>query len=157
MLFLSYQDSKGLSDQDLNQGTLVIFNVDPDLTTQELSDLFSLYGEVKEIRNTPNKPHHRFVEFYDLRDAERAMKALKGCFLRVRICSSPSSCILVLVLVLLVLLTPLLLLVFLFSFLFFFFNRTSRSTFSSLVQEERTRVYLEMTVNPTLQDNNPLQ
>lgn len=64
------------SERDLNQGTLVVFNLDSSITNDELKNIFSKYGEVKEIRETPNKKHHKFVEFYDVREADKAMKAL---------------------------------------------------------------------------------
>lgn len=64
------------SEKDQNQGTLVIFNLDPSIPNNELQQIFEQYGEIKEIRETPNKKHHKFIEFYDVRDAEKAMKFL---------------------------------------------------------------------------------
>lgn len=64
------------SEKDQNQGTLVIFNLDPSITNEELKARFGSYGEIKEIRETPNKKHHKFIEFYDVREAEKAMKML---------------------------------------------------------------------------------
>jgi len=64
------------SEKDQNQGTLVVFNLDPTITTDELRTIFGDYGEIKEIRETPNKKHHKFIEFYDVREAEAAMKNL---------------------------------------------------------------------------------
>ena len=64
------------SEKDQNQGTLVVFNLDPSITKDELRDIFGVHGEIKEIRETPNKRHHKFIEFYDVRCAELAMKAL---------------------------------------------------------------------------------
>jgi len=64
------------SERDLNQGTLVVFNLDPAITNDELKIVFSKFGEVKEIRETPNKKHHKFIEFYDVREADKAMKNL---------------------------------------------------------------------------------
>ncbi|KAE9456727.1 hypothetical protein C3L33_11371, partial [Rhododendron williamsianum] len=46
------------SEKDVNQGTLVVFNLDA------------------SIRETPHKRHHKFIEFYDVRAAEAALKAL---------------------------------------------------------------------------------
>lgn len=71
---LSPQDNP--SEKDQNQGTLVVFNLDPSTTDEELIEIFGQYGEIKEIRATPNKKHHKFIEFYDVRHAERAMKCL---------------------------------------------------------------------------------
>jgi RNA recognition motif-containing protein len=64
------------SEKDMNQGTLVVFNLDPSITNDDLKVIFCKYGEVKEIRETPNKKHHKFVEFYDVREADKAMKTL---------------------------------------------------------------------------------
>uniref|UniRef100_A0A0D9VKB2 RRM domain-containing protein n=1 Tax=Leersia perrieri TaxID=77586 RepID=A0A0D9VKB2_9ORYZ len=64
------------SDKDLNQGTLVIFNLDPSVSNEEVRQIFGTYGEVKEIRETPNKKHHKFIEFYDVRAAEAALRSL---------------------------------------------------------------------------------
>ncbi|CAN0853762.1 Protein MEI2-like 5 [Linum grandiflorum] len=64
------------SDKDMNQGTLVVFNLDPSVSNEDLRQIFGAYGEVKEIRETPHKRHHKFIEFYDVRAAEAALKQL---------------------------------------------------------------------------------
>ncbi|CAH2078692.1 unnamed protein product [Thlaspi arvense] len=64
------------SDKDVNQGTLVVFNLAPSVTNKDLENIFGVYGEIKEIRETPNKRHHKFVEFFDVRSADAALKAL---------------------------------------------------------------------------------
>ncbi|EYU28167.1 hypothetical protein ABFS82_13G088800 [Erythranthe guttata] len=64
------------SDKDINQGTLVVFNLDPSVSNDDLRQIFGAYGEVKEIRETPHKRHHKFIEFYDVRAAESALKCL---------------------------------------------------------------------------------
>eukprot|EP01018_Ginkgo_biloba_P017394 Gb_34584 [translate_table: standard] len=64
------------SDKDINQGTLVVFNLDPSVSNDDLRQIFGVYGEVKEIRETPHKRHHKFIEFYDVRAAEAALRAL---------------------------------------------------------------------------------
>eukprot|EP00817_Percolomonadidae_sp_ATCC50343_P005557 CAMPEP_0117425370 /NCGR_PEP_ID=MMETSP0758-20121206/5636_1 /TAXON_ID=63605 /ORGANISM="Percolomonas cosmopolitus, Strain AE-1 (ATCC 50343)" /LENGTH=620 /DNA_ID=CAMNT_0005209775 /DNA_START=295 /DNA_END=2154 /DNA_ORIENTATION=- len=64
------------SEKDMNQGTLVVFNLAPEVTNEEIRTIFGRHGQVKEVRETPNKAHHRFVEFYDSRDAEKALKSL---------------------------------------------------------------------------------
>jgi RNA recognition motif-containing protein len=64
------------SDKDINQGTLVVFNLDPSVSTEDLRQIFGAYGEVKEIRETPHKRHHKFIEYYDVRAAEAALRAL---------------------------------------------------------------------------------
>ncbi|KAJ6838568.1 protein MEI2-like 2 isoform X1 [Iris pallida] len=64
------------SDKDLNQGTLVVFNLDPSVSNDDLLKIFGAYGEVKEIRETPHKKHHKFIEYYDVRAAEAALRSL---------------------------------------------------------------------------------
>ncbi|KAI3457068.1 hypothetical protein Pfo_013731 [Paulownia fortunei] len=64
------------SEKDINQGTLVVFNLDASVSNDDLRQIFGTYGEVKEIRETPHKRHHKFIEFYDVRAAEAALKAL---------------------------------------------------------------------------------
>lgn len=64
------------SEKDINQGTLVVFNLDPSVSNEDLRQIFGTYGEVKEIRETPHKRHHKFIEFYDVRAADAALKAL---------------------------------------------------------------------------------
>ncbi|KAI4385078.1 hypothetical protein MLD38_003141 [Melastoma candidum] len=64
------------SEKDINQGTLVVFNLDASVSNDELRQIFGVYGELKEIRETPHKRHHKFVEFYDVRAAEAALRAL---------------------------------------------------------------------------------
>ncbi|KAJ4728885.1 protein MEI2-like 1 [Melia azedarach] len=64
------------SEKDTNQGTLVVFNLDSSVLTDELRQIFGVYGEIREIRETPHKRNHKFVEFYDIRAAEAALRAL---------------------------------------------------------------------------------
>nr|GMC76768.1 protein MEI2-like 2 [Ipomoea batatas] len=64
------------SEKDINQGTLVVFNLDSSVSNEDLRQIFGAYGEVKEIRETPHKRHHKFIEFYDVRAADAALKAL---------------------------------------------------------------------------------
>lgn len=64
------------SDKDVNQGTLVVFNLDSSVSNEELLQIFGVYGEIKEIRETPHRSHHKFVEFYDVRAADAALRAL---------------------------------------------------------------------------------
>ncbi|KAL5213378.1 hypothetical protein ABZP36_024225 [Zizania latifolia] len=63
------------SDKDMNQGTLVIFNLEPAVSNEELLRIFGAFGEVREVK-TPHKRHHRFIEFYDVRAAECALRSL---------------------------------------------------------------------------------
>ncbi|KAF0934808.1 hypothetical protein E2562_028817 [Oryza meyeriana var. granulata] len=64
------------SEKDINQGTIVLFNVDLSLTNDDLHKIFGDYGEIKEICDTPQKGHHKIIEFYDVRAAEAALRAL---------------------------------------------------------------------------------
>ncbi|XP_050375448.1 protein MEI2-like 4 isoform X2 [Argentina anserina] len=64
------------SEKDINQGTLVVFNLDSSVSNDELRELFGVYGEIKEIRETPNRIHHKFIEFYDVRAADSALNSL---------------------------------------------------------------------------------
>ncbi|XP_042038966.1 protein MEI2-like 2 isoform X1 [Salvia splendens] len=64
------------SDKDVNQGTLVVFNLDASVSNDDLRQIFGAYGEIKEIRETPHKRHYKFIEFYDVRAADAALKAL---------------------------------------------------------------------------------
>lgn len=63
------------SEKDVNQGTLVVFNLDSSVSDDELRQIFGVYGEVKEIRDIS---HHKFIEFYDVRAAEAALRGLNG-------------------------------------------------------------------------------
>ncbi|AQK71257.1 protein MEI2-like 1 isoform X1 [Zea mays] len=64
------------SEKDINQGMLVVFNVDPSITNNDIHQIFSEYGDIKEIRDAPQKGHHKIIEFYDVRAAEGAARAL---------------------------------------------------------------------------------
>ena len=67
---------EGKHDKGLNNGTLVVFNLDSSVSAATLKGIFASYGAVKEIRETPNKRHHRFVEFYDVRHSVAALHGL---------------------------------------------------------------------------------
>ncbi|KAG6426688.1 hypothetical protein SASPL_110915 [Salvia splendens] len=64
------------SEKDVNQGTLVVFNLDSSVSNDELREIFGVYGDVKEIRDSPGMSYHKYVEFYDVRAAESALRAL---------------------------------------------------------------------------------
>lgn len=38
------------SEKDANQGTLVVFNLDSSVSTEELHQIFGIYGEIREVR-----------------------------------------------------------------------------------------------------------
>ncbi|CAN0896312.1 Protein terminal ear1, partial [Linum grandiflorum] len=61
-----------------NQGTIVVFNLDPTASSSFLRHIFQSYGAVKEIRETPMKRQQRFIEFHDVRDAARALNDMNG-------------------------------------------------------------------------------
>ncbi|KAK4740709.1 hypothetical protein SAY87_024297 [Trapa incisa] len=61
-----------------NQGSLVLFNLDPNVTADALRHIFEAFGPVMELRDTPYKKHQRFVEFYDVRDAAKALQEMNG-------------------------------------------------------------------------------
>ncbi|KAE8720155.1 protein MEI2-like 4-like isoform X2 [Hibiscus syriacus] len=63
-------------EKDVDQGTLVVFNLDSSVSTDELQRIFGAFGEIKEIRDAPNMHNHKVIEFYDVRAAEAALNAL---------------------------------------------------------------------------------
>ncbi|GAB4839710.1 hypothetical protein Ancab_020420 [Ancistrocladus abbreviatus] len=65
-----------LSDKDVNQGTLVVFNLDSSVSNDDLHQIFGVYGEIKEIHDMPYRNNNKFIEFYDVRAAETALHAL---------------------------------------------------------------------------------
>ncbi|GJZ69990.1 MEI2-like protein 4, partial [Tanacetum coccineum] len=64
------------SDKDINQGSVMIYNIDSNVSNDELRHIFGVYGEVKEIRETPQGSRHKSIEFYDIRAAEAASREL---------------------------------------------------------------------------------
>eukprot|EP00854_Cymbomonas_tetramitiformis_P012437 gene12437-14694_t len=67
---------------ELNNGTLVVFNLASSVTNEDLCSLFSTYGTVKEVRENPHNRNHRFVEYHDVRSAEAALTGLNGGVLK---------------------------------------------------------------------------
>lgn len=64
------------SEKDVNHGTLVVFNLDPCVSNDDLIKIFGAYGDIKEIRETLHNNSQRFIEFYDVRAADEALHAL---------------------------------------------------------------------------------
>ncbi|GAA0142420.1 RNA metabolism protein [Lithospermum erythrorhizon] len=64
------------SEKDVNQGTLVVFNLNSSVSNDELCQTFGVYGEIKKIYEVPHSHHQKFIEFYDVRAAEAALRAL---------------------------------------------------------------------------------
>lgn len=69
------------SAKEINQGTLVVFNLDSSVSNDELHHIFGVYGEIKEIRETPQKIHQKYIEFYDTRAAEAALRELNSRYI----------------------------------------------------------------------------
>ncbi|KAK4773544.1 hypothetical protein SAY87_028563 [Trapa incisa] len=67
-----------LSEKDINQGTLAVFNLDSSVSDEELHHIFGAYGEIKDIHEIPQKNDEKFIEFYDIRAAEAALHELDG-------------------------------------------------------------------------------
>ncbi|XP_071741557.1 protein MEI2-like 4 [Rutidosis leptorrhynchoides] len=61
------------SDKDFNQGVVVLYNVDANVSNDELRHIFGVYGEIKEINETQLGSRHKSIEFYDIRAAEAAL------------------------------------------------------------------------------------
>ncbi|XP_065873420.1 protein terminal ear1-like [Euphorbia lathyris] len=61
-----------------NHGTIVVFNLDPNISSPSLKEIFQAFGAIKELRETPLKKQQRFVEFYDTRDAAKALREMNG-------------------------------------------------------------------------------
>jgi len=49
LAFFSSTSQDNPSDKDINQGTLVVFNLDPSVSNEDLRQIFGAYGEVKEV------------------------------------------------------------------------------------------------------------
>jgi len=49
LAFFSFTSQDNPSDKDINQGTLVVFNLDPSVSNEDLRQIFGAYGEVKEV------------------------------------------------------------------------------------------------------------
>ncbi|KAH7866028.1 hypothetical protein Vadar_014435 [Vaccinium darrowii] len=66
-------------EQDISQGTVVVFSRNTSFSDDDLHHVFGTYGEIKEIREIPLKCHHKCIEFYDVRAAEAACRSLNWC------------------------------------------------------------------------------
>ncbi|KAG1363359.1 Protein terminal ear1 [Cocos nucifera] len=63
---------------DPNQGSIVVFNLDPNISSLALREIFEPFGAVKEVKEMASRPHHKVVEYFDTRDAARALSKLNG-------------------------------------------------------------------------------
>ncbi|GKV45565.1 hypothetical protein SLEP1_g52633 [Rubroshorea leprosula] len=78
-LDIHYSIPKGnTSEKDVNQGTLVVFNLDASVSTNGLQQIFVVFGEIKIHEISPEQ-NHKFIEFYDVRAVEDALCALNRC------------------------------------------------------------------------------
>jgi hypothetical protein len=58
------------------QGTVTLFNLDPDTSNEHLVWLFSKFGEVKDISESPDRASQKFITFFDIRHALAALRAM---------------------------------------------------------------------------------
>jgi hypothetical protein len=58
------------------QGVVVVYNLDPDTTNEQLVWMFSRFGEVKDIQQAPQRSNQKFIEFFDVRHAAAALRAM---------------------------------------------------------------------------------
>lgn len=63
-------------EKGINEGTLVVFDLDSSISNVDIHHIFGVYGGIKEVRGTPHEHNHKFIEFYDVRAAEAALRAL---------------------------------------------------------------------------------
>ncbi|XP_038971989.1 protein terminal ear1 [Phoenix dactylifera] len=68
--------ARGIDDP--NQGSIVVFNLDPNVSSLALREIFEPFGAVKEVKEMGSRPHHKVAEFFDTRDAARALSKLNG-------------------------------------------------------------------------------
>lgn len=61
------------SDKDTNKGILVVSNIDPSVSNDDLLQALTVYGDVKEICRASTSCNKKLVEFYDVRAAEAAL------------------------------------------------------------------------------------
>ncbi|GBF98645.1 hypothetical protein Rsub_11639 [Raphidocelis subcapitata] len=61
----------------LDQGVIVVYNLDPDTTNEQLAWIFGRFGEVREIREGgAGGGSQKFIEFFDVRHAAAALRAM---------------------------------------------------------------------------------
>ncbi|KAH0788166.1 protein MEI2-like 2 [Histomonas meleagridis] len=76
---VKYSVPKSLpGSEPINNGTIVLFHLTPSINNQQLSKVFSKFGEIKQIRGTPQKPMQRFIEYWDIRGSAEAFKEMDG-------------------------------------------------------------------------------
>lgn len=55
---------------------MVVYNLDPDTTNDQLVWIFTRFGEVKGIQQSSQRSNQKFIEFYDVRHAAAALRAM---------------------------------------------------------------------------------
>ncbi|KAF8060053.1 ML1 [Scenedesmus sp. PABB004] len=60
----------------VNQGVVVVYNLDPDTTNEQLVWIFSRFGDVRDIQQAPARSNQKFIEFFDVRHAAAALRAM---------------------------------------------------------------------------------
>lgn len=70
------QASASAAGGQLNQGVIVVYNLDPETTNDQLAWIFNRFGDVKEIRESTTRANQKFIEFYDVRHAAAALRAM---------------------------------------------------------------------------------
>ncbi|GBF98525.1 hypothetical protein Rsub_11516 [Raphidocelis subcapitata] len=61
----------------LDQGVVVVYNLDPETTNEQLKWIFNRFGEVREVRDGGSHgSSQKLVEFYDARHAAAALRAM---------------------------------------------------------------------------------
>lgn len=63
-------------ENNANQGTLILYNLSPSVTKDNIHQMFGAYGGIKKIWEAHDKNYIKFIEFYDVRDADAALIAL---------------------------------------------------------------------------------
>jgi RNA recognition motif-containing protein len=58
------------------QGVVVVYNLDPDTTEEQLIWIFSRFGDVRDIQQAPMRTNQKFIEFWDVRHAAAALRAM---------------------------------------------------------------------------------
>ncbi|XP_057947792.1 protein terminal ear1 homolog [Malania oleifera] len=61
-----------------NQGMIVILNVDDNVSSNRMREIFGGFGPMRELREAPLKHKRWFIEYFDIRDAARALSELNG-------------------------------------------------------------------------------
>ncbi|KAL8099143.1 hypothetical protein AgCh_031721 [Apium graveolens] len=69
-----YLIAKDPSGKNIQEGTLVAFNIDSSLSNENIRQIFGSFGEIKEIGEA--HPCNKLIEYFDIRSAEAAYRTL---------------------------------------------------------------------------------